>query len=86
VILAETIFLGGAPVGVARQDTTTRKIAFSPIKGRSRLPARDWKSMDELKVAVLKAYETKGPPESTDEPSYPLDEDFTNHANRMRPD
>ena len=56
MILTETIFLGGAPVGVVLQDTNTRQIAFSPIKGQSPLSAKDWESMDELKVAVLNAY------------------------------
>ena len=57
MILTETIFVEGAPVGVVRQDINTRQIAFSPIEGRSRLPAKDWKSMDELKEAVIAAYE-----------------------------
>ena len=56
MILAETIFLEGVPVGVVRQDTITRLFAFSPVFGRSRLPAKDWKSVDELKAAVLRAY------------------------------
>ena len=57
MILTETIFVEGAPVGVVRQDINTRQIAFSPIEGQSRLPAKDWKSMDELKEAVIAAYE-----------------------------
>ena len=61
MILTETIFLEGAPMGVVRQDTNTRQIAFSPIKGQSRLQAKGWKSMDELKVAVLKAYKKESP-------------------------
>jgi hypothetical protein len=63
VILTETIFLEGAPVGVVRQDTITRQIAFSPIKGPSLLPVREWESMDELKAAVIRAYKNESPPE-----------------------
>lgn len=56
VILTETIFVSGKPVGVVRQDTLTRLIAFSPIKGRSRLRDREWASIDELKAAVIREY------------------------------
>lgn len=56
MILTETIFLGGAPVGVVRQDTNSKQIAFSPIKGKSRLPAQEWVSIDELKKAVIREY------------------------------
>lgn len=62
MILTETIFVEGAPVGVVRQDTMTHQIAFSSIKGKSRLPAKDWKSMDELKAAVIREYEKENPP------------------------
>ena len=34
MILTETIFFEGTPVGVVRQDTIARQIAFSPIKGQ----------------------------------------------------
>ena len=59
MILAETIFLDGTPVGVVRQDTLTSQIVFSPINSQSRLPSMEWKSVDELKVAVAKAYSQK---------------------------
>lgn len=60
MILSETQFLDGVPVGMVRQDTNTGQFAFSPIKGRSRLPAKDWKSINELKAAVCEAYQKKG--------------------------
>ena len=63
MIMIETIFLGGAPVGVVRQDTNTRQIAFSPIKGPSLLPVRERESMDEFKAAVIRAYKNESPPE-----------------------
>lgn len=59
MILAETIFVADTPVGVIRMDTNTRQIAFSPIEGKSRLPDREWKSIDELKDAVIKTYRGK---------------------------
>jgi hypothetical protein len=88
VILTETIFLGGVPMGVVRQDTNTRQIDFSPLKGKSPLPKRRWSSVDELTAAVIATYsrKEKSPPGLTSGPSYPLDEDFANHANRKRPD
>jgi hypothetical protein len=56
MILAETIFVSSKPVGVIRMDTITREIAFSPIKEKSRLPEREWASIDELKAAVIREY------------------------------
>ena len=61
MILAETIFVSGKPVGVVRQDTLTRLIAFSPIKGKSRLRDREWASVDEIKAAVIREYENESP-------------------------
>ncbi len=59
MILTETIFLEGTPLGQIRQNSDTGQIAFLPIKGRLQLPAKDWKSVDELKAAVFKAYTKK---------------------------
>ena len=57
MILVETIFIADAPVGVIRMDTFSKQIAFSPIKGKSRLPDREWTSVDEIKAAVIREYE-----------------------------
>lgn len=62
MILTETIFVGNAPVGVIRMDTISKQIAFSPIKGKSPLPDREWASVDELKEAVIGEYENENPP------------------------
>ena len=62
MILVETIFFSGKPVGVVRQDTLTRQIAFSPIEGKSRLPDREWESIDQLKAAVIREYTNENPP------------------------
>ncbi len=56
MILAETIFVDQRPVGVVRRDSTTRQVAFSPTDGRSLLPERQWRDIDEMKAAVIKAY------------------------------
>lgn len=62
MILAETIFVSSKPVGVIRQNTNTQQIAFSPIKGQSRLPEREWSSIDDLKAAVIREYTKENPP------------------------
>ena len=63
MILIETIFVSSKPVGVIRRDDYSGEIAFSPIKGKSRLPDREWESIDELKEAVIREYENESPPE-----------------------
>lgn len=62
MILTETIFLQGAPVGVVRRDDFSGEIAFSPHKPPSKLPLREWKSVDELKAAVIREYTNENPP------------------------
>jgi hypothetical protein len=57
--LTETIFIDDKPIGVVRQDSNTREIAFSPIEGQSRLPEREWASIDELKAAVIREYKNE---------------------------
>ena len=59
MILAETIFLEGAPIGVVRQDSNSGLIDFSPIDGKSPLPQRQWKDVDELKLSVTESYRQK---------------------------
>ena len=56
MILAETIFLEGVPVGMLRQDSNSGQINFSPIKGKSPLSDQSWSSVDELKAAITAAY------------------------------
>ncbi len=59
MILAETIFYDGAPVGVLRQDSNTDHVDFSPIDGKSLIQHRNWSSVDELRAIVLKVYSQK---------------------------
>jgi hypothetical protein len=53
MILVETIYINRQPVGVVRQDTNRKQIAFSPISGKSLLPVTEWASVDELKAAWM---------------------------------
>ena len=57
MILRETIFVAGQPVGVVCQDDYSGEVAFTPIKGKSRLLEREWTSVDEIKAAVIREYE-----------------------------
>ena len=56
MIQTETVYIKGKLVGVLRKDTDSNQIAFSPNSGSSRIPEREWESMDVLKMAVLSAY------------------------------
>ena len=56
MILAETIFLEGVPVGMLRQDSNSGQINFSPIKGKSPSSDQSWSSVDELRAAVTATY------------------------------
>ena len=40
MMLSETIYVGGVPVGVARQDTTSKQITFSPTEIPSKVKAQ----------------------------------------------
>jgi len=59
MILAETIFVSGKPVGVVRQDTNTKQADFSPIDGTLMIQDRNWSSVDELRAVVQKVYSQK---------------------------
>jgi hypothetical protein len=60
MILTETIYVNKKPVGVVRHCSNSNQFAFSPINGRSRVPEREWPSIDELKQAVIAAYSERG--------------------------
>jgi len=53
MILSETIFIEQKPVGVVLQDSDTGQVKFSPIQGKSPLPEKRWRNVDELKQAVF---------------------------------
>ena len=56
MILSETIFIDRQPVGVVRHDSHTGQVKFSTIQGKSPLPEKRWRSVDELKQALFRAY------------------------------
>ncbi len=64
MILRETIYFNRQPIGMIRMDSKSGEIDFSPLKGKSPLSDQSWDSVDELKLAVIKAYSYKeeGPP------------------------
>lgn len=56
MIVSETIFVNRQPVGMVRQDSNSGQIDFSPLNGKSLLPQKRWRDMDELKRAIFAAY------------------------------
>ncbi len=60
MILSETLFVAGKPVGVVRQDTNTKQIAFFPTEIPAKLKSRHWRSVDQLKNAVIATYKNTG--------------------------
>lgn len=86
MILTETIFFKGAPIGVVRQCSLTEQINFSPLKGKSQLTDRSWDSVDQLKQAVIKTYsKKKKTPAIKPGLSVPLAR-TTNHTHNARSD
>ena len=56
MIVNETIFVQGRPVGRLLVNTNSQEIAFQPAKPPSLLPDKQWSSVDEVKAAVTLAY------------------------------
>ena len=54
--IVESVHVAGKPVGMIHQDSNTGQLDFSPHEGKSLLPQRQWRDIDELKAAVIKAY------------------------------
>ena len=59
MITSESVFADGVPVGRIVIDTNSQEIAFLPTVTPSKLPMRDWESLDELRNAVITAYQYK---------------------------
>ena len=77
MILSKTFFVDRQPVGMIREDSDTGQVDFSPLKGKSPLPQRQWGDVDELKLAVIAAYQKKNPPEFTSGSSDSLTKNFS---------
>ena len=60
MMTAETIFVDGVPVGRIVIETQSQEIAFIPTIFPSRLSAKDYASIDDLRNAVISAYSKRG--------------------------
>ena len=58
-MLKETVFAKGKPIGVLIVDTFNGQMTFTPAEEPSLLSNRRWKSLDEMRQAVIKAYTVK---------------------------
>ena len=63
MMTSETIYVKGDPVGRIVIDTNLQEIAFLPLHTPSKLPMRDWESIDDLRNAVISAYQNKYRPD-----------------------
>ena len=59
MMTSESIYIKGVPVGRIVIDTNSQEIAFLPTITPSKLPMKDWESIDELRNAVISAYQYK---------------------------
>ncbi len=59
MMTSETIFVDGNPVGRIVIETQSQEIAFLPTITPSKLPMQDWASIDDLRNAVIFAYQEK---------------------------
>ena len=57
MMTSESIFIDGVPVGKIVIETQSQEIAFIPSITPSKLPAKDYSSIDELRNAVIIAYQ-----------------------------
>jgi hypothetical protein len=60
--LTESFYVDGRAVGMIIRDSLSGAIAFVPKEGIEALPKRAWRSVDELKAAVIKTYRNENPP------------------------
>jgi len=61
VIVIESFFIDGEPVGKVCQGLLKAQVTFKPKHGHTRLAGRTWKSIDSCQRAVLKHYIAEGP-------------------------
>ena len=57
MILTETVFHRGQPVGLMHRNSLTGRVSFQPVAGHTRLARRRWKSAKACQRAVLKSYQ-----------------------------
>ena len=59
MVLSETIYVNGFPVGRIVVETNSKEVAFLPGVTPSKLPMQYWESIDDLRNAVISAYQNK---------------------------
>ena len=57
MMTSESVYVKGVPVGRIVVDTNSKEIAFLPTVTPSKLPMKDWESLDDLRNAVIAAYQ-----------------------------
>ena len=60
MLLIETLFHRGKPIGKIRQDINADQVTFEPTDGHKRLATRKWTSVTTCRQTVIKAYELQG--------------------------
>ena len=62
MVLIETLFHNGRPLGKIRQDLHRGIITFTPKEGHTLLARRKWKSVTACQRAVITTYKNENPP------------------------
>ena len=63
MIVTETLFHNGQPLGKISQDLFAGEVRFIPNEGHKRLAGRKWSSVNACQRAVIKTYMKESPPE-----------------------
>jgi hypothetical protein len=61
MLLIETFFIAGEPVGKICQDIYKGAVTFAPKAGNKHLARRKWKTVFSCQRAVIKSYTNEGP-------------------------
>ncbi len=61
MVLTETIFVNGQPVGQIRENVLKGVVTFQPKHGHASLAGRTWRSVDSCQRAVLTFYKSESP-------------------------
>jgi len=63
MVLVETYFIGGQPVGRIHEDIMNGVVTFQPRDNvHLHLARRKWKSVTACQRAILKSYKNENPP------------------------
>jgi hypothetical protein len=57
MMISETVFVNTRPIGRILMETVSQEVTFFPTISPSRLPAKDYASIDEMRNAVIAAYQ-----------------------------